>query len=86
MKRFSAYATTVLSIAVLSTSVLAIGGCQKHDDQGMQPGASAPAAPASSPAATPPAPSHTSPDLAPPATAPGRSATTAPPPATTSAK
>lgn len=80
MKRFSAYATTALA-----ASLLALAGCSGHnnDDQGTQPGASTPAAPASTPAAAPPpAPSQSSSTL-PPASHSSPSST--PAPATTAA-
>lgn len=87
MKRFSAYATTVLSIAVLATA-----GCGKKDDHDMQPGASNPASPASAPATTPPSPNQstpaqTNPNQTPPASSMSTPASNAssPAPATTTA-
>ena len=87
MKRFSAYATTVLT-----ASLLAVAGCSGHnnDDQGTQPGASTPAAPNSAPAAAPPpsAPSPTSSTLPPAShTSPSSSSSSksTPAPATTAA-
>ncbi|MEV8518754.1 hypothetical protein ABZR86_03040 [Dyella marensis] len=60
MKRFSAYATTVLT-----ASLLALAGCTGRNDNtdqnAAQPGASTPASPASAPATTPPPPAQTSP-------------------------
>lgn len=82
MKRSSAYATAILSLAVL-----AAGGCRNKDDHDMQPGASNPASPATAPATTPPPVNPNSPNP-PPAgsqTNPGSSAT-APAPSTTSAR
>jgi len=81
MKRFSAYATTVLT-----ASLLALAGCTGHNDNtdqnAAQPGASTPASPATAPAATPP-PVQTSPSSS---TLPPASHTSAnPAPATTAA-
>ncbi|MGO4700538.1 hypothetical protein [Dyella sp. 2RAB6] len=81
MKRFSAYATTALGIALLATA-----GCSGHNDndQAAQPGASTPATAASTPVSPPPpAMSPTSSTLPPASNA--SSPTRSPAPASTAA-
>ena len=76
MKRFSAYATAVLSIALLAT-----GGCHNKDDHDMQPGSSTPASSATAPATTPPSPNQSSPAPTNPSQTPPAGAASTPAPA-----